>query len=183
MRPAVVITTAVEPRPPRINADPAQMHQVLLNLVANAADAIGEEGGKIEIGLETPGTELCARHPDLCARPYVALTVSDSGVGIDATTRLRIFDPFFTTKGLRGTGLGLSVVHGVVTAHGGRIDVQSAPGQGSRFTVLLPAVDKTVSIASAGAGDAGDRRPSLQEPAAAPRTSDGPGPVVIAARR
>jgi signal transduction histidine kinase len=119
------LETAVAPVPPMLG-DPGQLHQVLLNLVTNAAQAIGAEPGRIQIGLVPVGDLLC-------------LTVADTGCGMDETTRERMFEPFFTTKPVNeGTGLGLSVVHGIVTSHGGRIDVHSEPGEGTEITIWLP---------------------------------------------
>ena len=124
-----------------ILADPTQMHQVLMNLCANAAHAMQEKGGVLEVALAD--IELrrraSASAKGLPPGRYVGLTVRDSGQGIDPSIIDSIFDPFFTTKGPgKGTGLGLSVVHGVVESHGGAISVESAPGKGSTFTVLFP---------------------------------------------
>jgi signal transduction histidine kinase len=106
--------------------DPGQLHQVILNLVTNAAQAIGAKPGRIQIGLVPVGDLLC-------------LTVADTGCGMDETTRARMFEPFFTTRPVNeGTGLGLSVVHGIVTSHGGRIDVHSQPEEGTEITIWLP---------------------------------------------
>jgi PAS domain S-box-containing protein len=113
---------------PPIAADAKQLHQVIVNLVTNAAQAIGEVHGTITIGLSAD--------PD---RALLRLWVADTGGGMDEATRKRIFEPFFTTKDVgKGTGLGLSVVHGIVKDHGGTIEVESAPGRGSRFDILLP---------------------------------------------
>jgi PAS domain S-box-containing protein len=114
------------------SVDATQVQQVLMNLCTNAWHALPMEGGRIEIGLDgvPAGPAPCAH-----------LWVRDNGHGMDAATRARIFDPFFTTKPVgQGTGLGLSVVHGIVRAHGGTIEVETAPGQGSTFHVRLPAV-------------------------------------------
>jgi signal transduction histidine kinase/ActR/RegA family two-component response regulator len=127
-------------------ADPTQMHQVLMNLCTNAAHAMRERGGRLTIGLEdlevppaAPGSPM-----ELLPGAYLRLTVQDTGMGIPADHLERIFDPFFTTKGVgEGTGMGLSVVHGIVKAHGGNIGVTSTVGRGSAFTVLLPAITST----------------------------------------
>jgi PAS domain S-box-containing protein len=121
--------------------DPIQIHQVILNLCGNAIEAMAK-GGRLGLqlrhvhlneGVRTTTGPVAAGH-------YLQLEVSDEGVGIDAAVLDRIFDPFFTTRGAGvGTGLGLSLVHGIVTDMGGGIDVYSKPGWGSRFTVLLPA--------------------------------------------
>jgi signal transduction histidine kinase len=129
---------------PRVLADPAQLHQIVVNLMVNAAQAIGNEMGKITIKLAAAPLGALGT-----AAPCVHLSVSDTGCGMDEATQQRIFEPFFTTKGVgEGTGLGLSVVHGIVTGHGGRITVTSAPGAGTRFDVLLPAMadDEASSI-------------------------------------
>jgi PAS domain S-box-containing protein len=129
-------------------ADATQLQQVVMNLCTNAADAIGPGPGVIEIALarvELGGADTATR-PDLAPGSYVKLSVSDSGVGMDAATRARVFEPFFTTKEPgKGTGLGMAVVHGILRDHGGAIELDSAPGRGTTFTVLLPrteAVDR-----------------------------------------
>jgi len=115
---------------PPLRVDPNQLEQVLLNLLVNAADAIGPAGGEIYIT-----TEL----QDVDDRRQVELKISDSGCGIPAGDIDKIFDPFFTTKGeKKGTGLGLAVVWGIIDEHGGSISVQSKPEHGATFTILLP---------------------------------------------
>ena len=125
-------------------ADPTQIHQVLMNLCTNAAHAMDEQGGVLEVGLADVmlDTNDMARYPDLYPGTYVQLTVSDTGQGIDRAVMDRIFDPYFTTKGKgEGTGLGLSVAHGIVKDHGGAISVESEPGKGTTFYVLLPRIE------------------------------------------
>jgi PAS domain S-box-containing protein len=123
----IQLETAIEPAPPIIG-DPNELHQVLVNLVANAAQAIGAEMGTITMALAADRE-----------RPRLVLSVADTGCGMTEATRARIFEPFFTTKPVgEGTGLGLSVAHGIVLDHGGTIEVDSAPGQGTRFTIVLP---------------------------------------------
>jgi two-component system cell cycle sensor histidine kinase/response regulator CckA len=117
-----------------IFADPSQMHQVLLNLCLNARDAM-PQGGTLEIHagcLDGDGSE---KHP---VGRWVALCVHDTGVGMDAATQARAFEPFFTTKGELGSGLGLSSVYGIVKQSGGHVLLESQPGIGSKFCVLLP---------------------------------------------
>jgi|HubBroStandDraft_1064217.scaffolds.fasta_scaffold00199_24 PAS domain S-box-containing protein len=121
------LETAIESAP-RVMGDPNQIYQVIVNLVSNAAQAIGPAMGTITVALQSD--------PD-CAQ--LRLSVSDTGCGMDETTKARIFEPFFTTKDVgEGTGLGLSVAHGIVIDHGGSIEVASAPGRGTRFDVFLP---------------------------------------------
>ncbi len=115
--------------PPWVSVDTNQMKQVFLNLIHNALQAM-PAGGSLEI-------QTSARTRD--DRSWIAVAVKDSGVGIEVKNKDRIFEPFFTTKGSRGgTGLGLSVTYGIVTDHGGTIEVESSPGKGSVFTVWLP---------------------------------------------
>lgn len=132
-------------------ADPTKIHQVLMNLCTNAAQAMHEKGGLLEVGVTDADldSEAVARYPDLSPGPYVVLTVSDTGQGMDRSVMERIFDPFFSTKGPgEGTGLGLAVVHGIVKDYGGAIDVCSEPGKGTTFRVFLPRVDE-VAMAEA----------------------------------
>jgi CheY-like chemotaxis protein len=119
------------------------MHQVLLNLGSNAAHAMRLGGGVLRIILETVQLDTAtAGRAGLKAGRHVQLTVTDTGHGIDPETLKRIFDPFFTTKNVgEGTGLGLSVVHGIIRAHHGAIQVSCAPGQGARFDIYLPATE------------------------------------------
>jgi nitrogen-specific signal transduction histidine kinase/ActR/RegA family two-component response regulator len=139
----IAIQQVIAPYSGAVLADPTQIHQVLLNLCTNAAQAMHETGGVIEVRLEPidvmiDRTLVCA---DLKAGPYVRLTVRDTGPGMAPEITERIFEPFFTTKDVgEGTGMGLAVVHGIVTSHGGAITVESAPGQGATFAVYLPRV-------------------------------------------
>jgi PAS domain S-box-containing protein len=126
---------------PPVLGDATQLHQVILNLGSNAAHAMRLQGGVLRIALEsaevTPDLALTLGGPP--ASSYVRVSVSDTGHGMDESTRRRIFDPFFTTKKTReGTGLGLAVVHGIVRSHRGVIDVESSPGSGSTFHIYLP---------------------------------------------
>lgn len=136
---------------PIVLADPAQIQQMLVNLATNAAHAMSEKGGTLTVGLhELEVSEALARKV-MGLRPgtYHCITVSDTGIGMPAEVIERIFEPFYTTK-QRGqaTGLGLSVVHGIVRAHGGAIEVQSTPGAGSTFRVYLPAIQAQLPAAA-----------------------------------
>ena len=121
--------------------DRTQFEQVLLNLCTNAWHALGDQGGRIEVGLDTVVLGAAAAMPlGLLPGRHVRLSVQDNGCGMDEPVRQRIFEPFFTTKPVgKGTGLGLSVVHGIVRSHDGAIGVHSHPGQGTRFDIFIPA--------------------------------------------
>jgi PAS domain S-box-containing protein len=124
-----------------ILADPTQIHQVLMNLCTNAAHAMREKGGILDIQLIQERVDRNRPlHPfNLGVGDYAKLTVSDTGHGIDASIMERIYDPFFTTKAPgEGTGLGLSVVYGIVRDHGGAIDITSEPGKGTTVNVFFP---------------------------------------------
>ena len=128
---------------PLVRADPTQIHQILMNLCTNAAHAMRGNMGRLVVRLAcfTVDEAFAQAHPDLHPGPYVRLTVSDTGHGMNDETLQRIFDPFFTTKELgEGTGLGLSVVHGIVKEHGGAIEVASEPGKGATFQLYFPAL-------------------------------------------
>jgi PAS domain S-box-containing protein len=130
--------------------DPTQMQQVLINLCTNAAHAMREAGGTIEVRLEPIeiAVDALAIPPDLKAGAYVRLTVQDTGHGMEPEILERIFEPFFTTKSMgEGTGMGLAVVHGIIANHGGAITVESTPGQGSTFAVYLPRSDSPSTAA------------------------------------
>jgi hypothetical protein len=128
-----------------IKADAGQVEQVLMNLAINARDAM-PEGGIIRI--ETANIEIddayARKYPGTAPGPYVMLTVSDAGTGIDAETQSRMFEPFFSTKASgRGTGLGLSTVYGIVRQSGGAIAVHSVPGSGTAFKIHFPRCDQS----------------------------------------
>ncbi len=125
-----------------VPADPTQIHQVLLNLCTNAADAMRSQGGTLEVRLEA--VEILAWHEasvGLHPGHYQKLTIRDTGHGMPQEVLERIFDPFYTTKELgKGTGLGLSVVHSIVKSHDGSISVNSTPGEGTVFEIYLPQI-------------------------------------------
>ncbi len=123
--------------------DPTEIHQVLMNLCTNASYAMREKGGTLSVRMTElmADSMLVSRHLDLKYGTYICLSISDTGVGIDASTLERIFDPYFTTKepGV-GTGLGLPVVQGIVKRHHGAVTVYSEPGTGTTFNIFLPRV-------------------------------------------
>jgi PAS domain S-box-containing protein len=122
---------------PMIWADRAQLNQIVVNLIVNAAQAIGENKGEVTVEIVTQRNDI---------RTSVGLSVSDTGCGMDEVTRLRAFEPFFTTKSAdEGTGLGLSVVHSIVRNHGGTIAIESSRGKGTRFNIQFPAHDGALS--------------------------------------
>jgi PAS domain S-box-containing protein len=131
-----------------IDADPAQVEQILMNLSVNARDAM-PEGGKLIIGTKNIFLDESYCRRDLEAHPgeHVLLSVSDAGHGMDKETIEHIFEPFYTTKGVgKGTGLGLAMVYGIVKSHGGHIECSSQPGKGTTFSVYFPVIETEVSI-------------------------------------
>ncbi len=134
-------------------ADPAQFHQVLMNLCTNAFYAMREKGGVLAVGLEKISlTEQDVRFKGMALTPgpYLKIEISDTGGGMERAVMERIFEPYFTTKPLNeGTGLGLAVVHGIVHQYGGHISVYSEPGQGTTFHVYLPLVETEAGGAEA----------------------------------
>ncbi len=139
---SAVLKFALQPDLPAISADATQMRQILMNLIINASEAIGDRSGVITIStglLHADRAYLTEAYlsPNIPESEYVFLEVSDNGVGMDAETRARIFDPFFTTK-FTGRGLGLAAVLGIVRGHSGALKVYSEPGRGTTFKLLLP---------------------------------------------
>lgn len=137
---SIAIELDLAPELPTINANVSQLHQALLNLCVNARDAM-PEGGTLQLATAVARREaLRARRVDADEERYVCIGVSDTGTGMDEKTRQRIFEPFFSTKGKeQGSGLGLAVVYGITNAHGGIVEVDSQPGEGTRFSIYLPA--------------------------------------------
>jgi PAS domain S-box-containing protein len=154
----VILETAVDREAAVVRADRGQMVQVLMNLAVNARDAMPGGGRlRIEIHRRTLGAAEVGEHAGLRPGSYVVLSVADTGIGIDADTRNHLFEPFFTTKGPgKGTGLGLATVYGIVRQSGGAIGVQSEPGMGAAFRILLPLFE--------GASEKPSARPSAAQP-------------------
>jgi PAS domain S-box-containing protein len=145
------LKVAVPAKLPLINANAAQIRQVIMNLVTNASEALGGKDGVIAITLNEVHHELefgGRFETQLPPGDYLSLVVSDTGCGMTEEVLAALFDPFFTTKGA-GRGLGLSAVQGIIRSHGGVISVTSAPGQGSRFEVLLPSTSQPNIASSA----------------------------------
>ena len=141
--PNIEITTQIHPDSPRLLADPSALYQVLMNLGLNAGQAM-PNGGRLAVDVEPLYvTDSRARaHPNLHEGNYVALTVRDTGSGMDAETRDRMFEPFFTTRPPeRGSGLGLAIVLGIIQEHEGAIEVESAPGAGTTVRLIVPAAE------------------------------------------
>jgi PAS domain S-box-containing protein len=144
------LSTELHPELGKVKVDPGQIEQVVVNLVVNARHAM-PAGGRLQlrtVPLQVTGEEP-ARHEDVPAGSYVLLTVTDTGVGMDAATQARVFEPFFSTKG-EGTGLGLSTAYGIVRQSGGHIFVDSAPDQGACFSIYLP-VTREAEVVRTGA--------------------------------
>ena len=138
--PSIELKVQIAQQMPTVLADATQVERALLNLCTNAVHAIGASRGTITVKLDSTRSESLLQERRETARgDHVSLSVRDTGPGMDPPTRERIFEPFFTTKPVgQGTGLGLAVVHGVMQAHQGSVGVQSAPGQGSVFTLYFP---------------------------------------------
>ncbi len=136
------------PELPEVAADPTQIYQIVVNLLTNAAYAIGTQGGSIELRLSElhADRKIAIVTAGLSPGRYVLLTVRDSGSGMDAETQARIFDPFFTTKPVgQGTGLGMSIVHGIMKNIGGAITVYSEAGKGSKFHLYFRIAEATLA--------------------------------------
>jgi signal transduction histidine kinase len=157
----VRVVTRLDPAVGAVRVDPAQIDQVLLNLAVNARDAMPRGG---TLSLETAPVGPAGRRG---GGPRVALVVRDTGHGMDESTRAQAFEPFFTTKsGTGGTGLGLAMVYGIVQQSGGEITVESAPGRGAAFRILLPGVE-------------GPTAPATAPPPASPRAEEGETVLVV----
>jgi two-component system cell cycle sensor histidine kinase/response regulator CckA len=140
----VVLTTRLDAKLGQVKVDPGQMDQVLINLAVNARDAM-PQGGKLTIATSTVDVDErdTTGQVRICPGRYVLLSINDTGIGMDEKTKACIFEPFFTTKGPgKGTGLGLAVVHGIISQSGGHIDVTSEPGRGATFKIYLPCIEE-----------------------------------------
>ncbi|MFO0879052.1 MAG: response regulator [Gemmataceae bacterium] len=141
----IQLLTQLTEDPGLVRADPSQLGQVIMQLAANARDALaGQPGGRLVIttAIVTRSVEEAQRHPEIPPGRFVLLTISDNGPGIPPSVLEHLFEPFFTTKGPgKGTGLGLATAHGIIRQSEGFIDVSSAPGQGTSFRVFLPLVE------------------------------------------
>ncbi len=139
----IQIKQDLSPRCGNILADPAQIHQVVMNICTNAAQAMEEKGGELMVNLtnEELSVDDLADEPDVKPGPYVKLSISDTGTGIEPQCLSLIFDPYFTTKDVgKGCGMGLAVVHGIVKSHKGMINVESERGKGTIFHVYFPQI-------------------------------------------
>jgi CheY-like chemotaxis protein len=143
----IELSTVLESELSHVRLDPGQLEQLVINLAVNARDAM-PRGGRLSItteNLEIPSGGDPA-HPGIAPARYVTLSVSDTGIGMDASTLSKIFEPFFSTKERdKGTGLGLATVYGIIQQSGGEIRVDSEIGVGSTFTIYLPQVNEAVS--------------------------------------
>jgi signal transduction histidine kinase len=158
----VSLETDLEKDLPAVRGSATQIRQILMNLILNASEAIGQPDGVIKVttsrvaGYTALALNRGTKLPD---GDYVRLEVSDNGCGMTEDTKAKIFDPFFTTK-FAGRGLGLAVVQGIIRAHSGAINVISAPGQGTRFQILFPSANKPVAQDRVGDAVSADRIPS-----------------------
>lgn len=150
LREDIEYTLSLTDEPLMVNVDVTQFDQVLLNLATNARDAMPEGGSlKISTDLAVIDENFVAVNGFGAIGRYAAITVSDSGHGMDAKTKSKVFDPFFTTKGVgKGTGLGLSMVLGIISQHDGFVELESNPGEGSVFRLYLPLVETVQTAAT-----------------------------------
>jgi CheY-like chemotaxis protein len=132
---------------PAVLGDPTLLNQVAMNLIINARDATRSSGGRIHVRSGIQAAALAGEGSEESNSGFAYFTVEDNGIGMSEETIERIFEPFFTTKPSgKGTGLGLAVVYGIIKQHGGRINVDSIVGRGSKFTVYLPITDQKPEI-------------------------------------
>ncbi|SHO48555.1 hybrid sensor histidine kinase/response regulator [Desulfopila aestuarii] len=147
----ITIETAIHTTTPIIMADATQIHQVIMNLGTNGYQAMLAKGGRLQFDLsetDLPVNDPMVTNLQLAPGNYLVLRISDSGCGMNRETLAKIFDPYFSTKiGKGGTGLGLSVVHGIVSLHKGHISVYSEPGKGTTFRIYLPKAEQAAGTA------------------------------------
>jgi signal transduction histidine kinase len=149
---SIDIHSRIDPDIGQVNCDASEIQQLVVNLCSNAYLALGVGGGRVAVSLSRYAVtrEFASEHPRLREGPYVRLAVEDTGEGMDSATMDRIFEPFFTTREIgKGSGMGLSVVHGIVVQHDGEIVVASKPNEGTRISIYFPsAAGQEVSIAA-----------------------------------
>jgi len=134
----IQVTSELNRKLPPLLADPNEINQTLLNLCLNARDAM-PGGGELVIRTKTVDRESLREYGEAKTEQYICIEVSDTGIGMDESTRARMFEPFFTTKRIgQGTGLGLAVVYGIVKTHNGFIQVESKPMHGATFRLYFP---------------------------------------------
>jgi PAS domain S-box-containing protein len=141
----IEITQDINAKTGLIFADPTQIHQILMNLCTNAFHAMEKTGGRLDISLKEIDLRDgdLSHEPDVIAGTFIQISVGDSGAGMTQEVKDKLFDPYFTTKGVgKGTGMGLSIVHGIIKSYGGFITLSSEPGKGTVFHVFLPVVNK-----------------------------------------
>ncbi len=152
----ITILPAIDPATAPILADPIQIHQLTMNLCTNAFHAMEERGGTLSISLtnvDTPRQEQLGRFGGP-AEKFIRLSIKDTGTGIPPEIREKIFDPYFTTKEIgKGTGMGLAIVHGIVSSYGGTLTYDSQPDQGTTFHITLPALTELEKLAADTAAD------------------------------
>lgn len=155
----ILIETVLKPNMPPINGDSTQINQVLINLCVNARDAM-PAGGKLTIATKmVSGSSVKMKFPDASAQKYEQIDVTDTGFGMDESTRTRIFEPFFTTKERgKGVGLGLAVVFGIISGHNGFIYVDSSRGKGTAFHLLFPVPERPLDENASSAGEVSEVR-------------------------
>jgi PAS domain S-box-containing protein len=141
-----ILTVDLPKNLPAVRANAVQMRQVVMNLITNASEALGDKKGVISVSIakvESGQGSLSDRQPDARLDDYLQMEVSDTGCGMTAEVLSRIFDPFFTTK-FAGRGVGLAAVQGIIRSHGGSINAVSSPGKGTHFQILIPCIGQTV---------------------------------------
>jgi PAS domain S-box-containing protein len=145
----ITVKSSIEEDCPSILGDATQIHQIIMNLGTNAYHAMRETGGELSVAMEcfTADDRFARRHPKVVPGRYILIKVADTGCGMDPETAERCFEPFFTTKEKgEGTGLGMATVHSIVTAHGGSIELETTPGEGTEIALYFPALEEESSV-------------------------------------